>query len=137
MAVIHGKGITRGRATGEAVVCPEALSFLGDLDMGDSRIVAAGHPHAGTPIAGRVLVFPGSRGSGSANVILTVLARHGLAPAAIVNRVMADPNLVEGVILARLPLVCRIDARDYERLHTGMVLTVDAAAGTVSWEDPA
>jgi predicted aconitase with swiveling domain len=137
MAVIHGKGITHGRATGEALVCPESLSFLGDLDLGDSRIVAVGHPHAGTPVAGRVLVFPESRGSGSANVILTVLARGGLAPAAIVNRAMADPNLVEGVILARIPLVCRLEPGDHARLRTGLVLTVDAAAGTVSWEDPA
>lgn len=129
---LHGKGITRGKATAEVLLSPQPFRFLGDVDMDTSCIVAQGHPLKGEKISGKVLVFPHSRGSGSANVILQVLAENNLAPKAIINLEMADTNLAEGVILCQIPLVCRLNKEDYQQLKTGLRVTVDAKDGTVS-----
>ena len=129
--MIKGKGVVKGIAEGEALVFGDAFSFLGDVDMETSEVIAEGHEHRGATIAGKVMIYPETKGSSGGCVVLQVLAKKGLAPAAIVNLKMADYNLVEGCILSRIPVVCLPETDPRESVKTGDRVRVDGEAGTV------
>ena len=128
---IKCKGIVKGIAEGEAVVMDHAFAFMGDVDMDTSEIIARGHEHQGVPIAGKILIYPETKGSSGGCVVLNVLARQGKQPAAIVNLKMPDYNLVEGAILADIPLVCKPDQNPIELINTGDHVKVDAIQGLI------
>jgi predicted aconitase with swiveling domain len=129
---IKCKGIVKGVAEGEAVVMNHAFAFMGDVDMDTSEIIAQGHEHQGVPIAGKILIYPETKGSSGGCVVLNVLARQGKHPAAIVNLKMADYNLVEGAILANVPLVCQPDRNPIELIKSGERVRVDAENGVIT-----
>ncbi len=128
---IKCKGIVKGVAEGEALVMNQAFAFMGDVDMDTSKIIARGHEHQGVPIAGKVLIYPETKGSSGGCVVLNVLARLGKQPAAIVNLKMADYNLVEGAILANVPLVCQPTQNPIEKIKSGEHVRVDADQGVI------
>jgi predicted aconitase with swiveling domain len=64
-------------------------------------------------------------------VVLNVLARQGKQPAAIVNIKMADYNLVEGAILANVPLLCQPEQDPTTLIRTGTKVRTDAVRGVI------
>jgi len=132
---VRARGMVRGKVRGPALVCRKAFSFLGDVDMDTGEIIARGHEHEGETIAGRVMIYPETKGSSGGCVVLTVLAKQGRQPAAIVLENQADPNIVEGAIVCGVALVCEPEANLVEAVPQGAEVTVDGAAGTVSWND--
>jgi hypothetical protein len=127
--------MVKGRIDGEALVCRKAFSFLGDVDMDTGVIIAKGHEHEGASIAGKVLVYPETKGSSGGCVVLTVLAKQGRQPVAIVLEKPADPNIVEGAIIAKVVLVCEPEGDVISMIPGGCKVTVDSGNGTISWED--
>jgi hypothetical protein len=125
--------MVKGRVEGEALVCSKAFSFLGDVDMDTGEIIAKGHEHEGQTIAGKVMIYPETKGSSGGCVVLTVLAKQGKQPAALVLEKPADTNIVEGAILARVPLVCEPEEDLIRTVPNGARVTVDGAAGTVRY----
>jgi predicted aconitase with swiveling domain len=125
------RGIVRGRAEGEALVCAEAFSFLGDVDMDSGEIIARGHEHVGETISGKVMVYPETKGSSGGCIVLMTLAKAERPPAAIVLGKPADPNIVEGAILAGIPLLCQPEAAFLASVRTGDRIAVDADAGRI------
>ena len=128
---IKCKGIVKGIAEGEALVMHKAFAFMGDVDMDTSEIIAHGHEHHGMPIAGKILIIPETKGSSGGCVVLNVLARQNKQPAAIVNLKMADYNLVEGAIMANVPLVCTPELNPLDHIKTGDIVRVDAENGVI------
>jgi predicted aconitase with swiveling domain len=128
---IKCKGIVKGVAEGEALVMDHAFAFMGDVDMDTSKIIARGNEHLGEPIAGKILIYPETKGSSGGCVVLNVLARQGKQPAAIVNLKMADYNLVEGAILAKIPLVCQPAQNPIVLIRSGSRIKVDADQGLI------
>ena len=123
----------RGRARGAAFVCAKALAFMGDIDLDTGQVIARGHPHAGESIAGRVLIYPETKGSSGGCQVLTSLAKQKLQPAAIVLLKEPDTNLVEAAILAKVPMVCVPQPDLIERISHGLEVTVDGSTGQVHW----
>ena len=133
MAVSYSvRKVVRGKAEGDAIVCPGSFSFLGDVDLATSEIIAADNPNCGLRLAGKVLVYGETKGSSGGCVVLTTLARRGIAPAAIVTAKPADYNLAEGAILAQVPFVCEPDGDVLAELTTGVHLSVNADSGTLT-----
>jgi predicted aconitase with swiveling domain len=132
---VKARGMVRGRVQGEALVCRRAFSFLGDVDMDSGAIIAHGHEHEGASIAGRVMVYPETKGSSGGCVVLTTLARQGRQPAAIILEKPADTNMVEGAILAGVALLCEPDEPLIDTVRNGTMITVDGSAGEISWSD--
>ena len=132
--VIRGKGVVKGVVEGEALLFQEAFSFLGDVDMDTSEIIAKGHEHEGVHIAGKVMIFPETKGSSGGCVVLSVLKKQDRQPAAIVVLKMADYNLVEGAILSKVPVICLPERDPRECIATGDLVRVDGAEGTIVWE---
>ena len=130
---VKARGIVRGKVQGPALVCQKAFSFLGDVDMDTGVIIAKGHEHEGESIAGKVMIYPETKGSSGGCVVLQVLAKQGKQPAAIVLSKPADPNIVEGAIVTGVALVCEPEEDLIKAVPNGALVTVDGSTGDVSW----
>lgn len=61
--VIYGRGAFCGKASGEAVVCPESIQGWSGVSDTTGEIIETGHSQKGINIAGKILVLPCSKGS--------------------------------------------------------------------------
>ena len=128
--ILSGRTIYPGQAKGEALVSRMAISFYGGVDPETGLITEGGHDLKGQSIAGKVLVFPGGKGSTVGSYVLYRLMQAGLAPAAIINAECETITAV-GCIISEIPCVDQIDI---SRLKTGMTLLVEAENGLVRVE---
>ena len=122
-----GRVIKAGQCQGEALVSPEPIGFFGGVDPETGLIVEKGHPLYGDCVAGRVLVFPTSKGSTVGSYILYRLKKAGYAPAGIVNA-QSEPIVAVGAIIADIPMVDRVDIAQFQ---TGDLVTLDGENVTV------
>ncbi|MGE5258546.1 MAG: aconitase X swivel domain-containing protein [Hyphomicrobiales bacterium] len=127
---IKCKGILPGKAAGRAMVLPNPISFQGEIDE-EGTIVVSGHPYAGESVSGRVMIYPEAKGSSGGCMMLRLLAKRGKKPAAIVNTRHLDANLVEGAILADIPMLCYPEENIYDRITTGDWVEVDGESGLI------
>ena len=104
--IIEARGIVSGTAQGPALVATEPVSFLGDVDIRSGRIVGDLPSARNANVRGTVLVFPYTSGSAGAWRFLYQLYKHGNHPVALVTEQVPDPSVVQGAILAGIPIVC-------------------------------
>jgi predicted aconitase with swiveling domain len=130
MVIMQGRSIARGSGSGELLVSPAPISFLSGVDPETGVIVEKGHPLEGKPVSGKVLAFEFGNGSTVGSYVLYALSRNGHAPAAIVNK-EAEPIIVTGAILGRIPM---IDHIDISRLRSGAKVTVNGDTGELLCE---
>ena len=128
---IKFKGILPGKAVGEALVLKEPIGFQGEIDE-EGYIAIAGHPYTGKNVSNKILIYPEAKGSSGGCMMLRLLAKRGKKPAAIVNTRHLDPNLVEGAILADIPLLCYPDKDVYDLISTGDMVEVDGDSGILT-----
>jgi hypothetical protein len=128
---IRCKGVVKGVAEGKALVMKKSFAFMGDVDMATSEIIAKEHEHYGRKIAGKIMIYPETKGSSGGCVVLISLAKLGLQPAAIINLKMADYNLVEGAILAGIPLGCLPEDDLTKMIQTGDMVMLDTENGWI------
>jgi predicted aconitase with swiveling domain len=128
---IRGRGIVHGTAIGIALVSPEPFSFLGDLDIRTGMVVNRTSSIRGQSVGGRVLVLPVSVGSAGAWRFLYQLFVHGTNPVAIVTRALPDSSLVQGAILAGVPVVCDPGEDVLSMISTGDTVEVDGTTGLI------
>ncbi len=124
---LKGRCIVPGHCKGRALTSTKPISFLGGVDSSTGRIVERDHDLKGKAVKGRVLCFPHGHGSTVGSYVLYSLARNGLAPKGIINQT-ADPVVVVGAIIAKIPMV---DQVDIGRIETGDLLEVDGEKGIV------
>ncbi len=122
--------VSRGRAGGEALVTAQSISFLGSVDPKTGVVIEKGHELAGKSITGRVLVFPGGKGSTVGSYVIYQLKKNGTAPAAMVN-IKAEPIVAVGAIISNIPLVDRMEKDPVTAIRTGDKVLVDAIVGSV------
>jgi len=106
MIEIAARGIVIGKASGPALVSAEAISFLGDVDIRSGRVVGDLPSVRNASLRGTVLIMPYTRGSAGAWRFLYQLFKHDNHPVAIVTNAVPDPSVVQGAILAGIPIVC-------------------------------
>jgi predicted aconitase with swiveling domain len=128
---IRARGIVPGTASGPALVSPVGLSFLGDIDIRSGTIVNQAHPLWGHTVAGRILVVPYTVGSAGAWRFLYQLHVHRHHPAAILSAALPDSSLVQGAILASVPVLCEPDTDLLAAIRTDDLVLVDAGDGTI------
>lgn len=121
MIKLSGRVIYRGKASGEALVSPAPIGFLGGVDPQTGVVVEQGHPLNGLSVGGKVLVFPTGKGSTVGSYTLYRLARTGLAPAAIINA-RSEAIVAVGAIIAEIPM---LDLVDISLFQTGDPVEVD------------
>jgi phosphomecalonate degydratase small subunit len=131
---ITARGIVSGVATGPALISAKAFSFLGDVDIKTGEVVNAESPIRGQSVKGRVLVVPDTVGSAGSWRFLYQLHVHGTSPAAIVSQNLPDSSLVQGAILAGVPMVCSPEVDAVESIKPFDVVTVNGSAGCLTVE---
>jgi predicted aconitase with swiveling domain len=126
---IKGKTISKGIATGKALVSKEPISFLGGVDPKTGNIKENGHPLEGRKIGGKVLIFPKGKGSTVGSYVIYQLKKEGQAPAAIIN-IEADAMVASGAIISNIPMMHRLE-KDPLKLREGQMVTVNGNEGFV------
>ena len=125
--------ISGGSASAPALASREAISFLGTVDPETGEVVDPGHQLCGKAIGGKVLIFPGGKGSTVGSYVIYQLKKRGVAPAAMIN-LRSEPIVAVGAIISGIPLVDGLPA-DILRLEEGTLVTVDADRGRVIVRD--
>lgn len=97
--VIAAQCLVPGSAEGEVALLDAPLSLWGGFDPETGAVSDVNHPNHGDPVAGRILVMPGGRGSSSSSSVLLESARLGVNPLAIVLA-ERDPILAVGALVA-------------------------------------
>ena len=116
--------VASGRASGPALVTGQAISFLGNVNPETGIVVDPAHELFGESIAGKVLVFPGGKGSTVGSYVIYQLKKRGLAPAAMINLV-SEPIVAVGAVISGIPLVDRV-GEEVLRIKSGTIVEVDA-----------
>ncbi len=116
--------VASGRASGPALVTGQAISFLGNVNPETGVVVDPAHELFGESIAGKVLIFPGGKGSTVGSYVIYQLKKRGLAPAAMIN-LLSEPIVAVGAVISGIPLVDRV-GEEVLRIKSGTIVDVDA-----------
>ncbi|MGI6084781.1 MAG: aconitase X swivel domain-containing protein [Acetivibrionales bacterium] len=128
--ILKGHKCVKGKASGIAMVCDEAVCFVGGIDIKTGDFVEKDHPFFGENIKGRVMVYPTGKGSTGGAYCLYAAATNNVGPAAIINRQIEQVTAV-GAIIADVPVVDRVDPDPIETIRTGDFVEVDADNATI------
>jgi uncharacterized protein len=126
-----GHPIADGCVEGEALVSRDDIMFyLIDPDSG--VVLEKGHSLEGKSVAGKILVFPGGKGSSVVQADgLYQLLMHANAPRAMIIQ-NPETVLVASAIIMEIPMVDQLKASFYQTIQDGDRLRVDATHGVVT-----
>jgi predicted aconitase with swiveling domain len=128
--VLHGRRVVGGCAEGEALVTRQTISGWGGINERDGTVIERRHELRGKSFAGRVLVFPGAKGSSGWSAYFHMTRLNGMAPAAMLfNRMSTKVAL--GAVVTRAPAMTDFDQDPLAVIETGDWVKVDADRGTV------
>lgn len=116
--------VASGAGRGPALVTDQAISFLGNVDPETAIVVDPAHNLFGQSIAGKVLIFPGGKGSTVGSYVIYQLKKKGLAPAAMIN-IRSEPIVAVGAIISGIALVDRVP-EEILMIKNGTMVEVDA-----------
>lgn len=128
--VLQGRKIVKGKASGEAVVTSEAISFNGGVDNMSGIVTEPGHELEGVNIAGKVLVFLTGKGSTGGSYKIYDMVSRGTAPVAFIQ-VNPEPITTIGAIIGNIPVVAGLNENPTIAIATGDFVELDADAGKV------
>lgn len=130
VVVIHGRCVVPGRAEGEALVTRDRISGWGGIDSRTGTIVETRHELRGVSFAGKVLVFPGAKGSSGWSNAFHLTRTLGVAPAAMLFNEMTT-KIALGAVVTRAPALTDFDRDPLGCITTGDWVVVDADRGVV------
>ena len=129
--VIRGRKVVPGVAEGEALVTNEPISGWGGVDPRTGTVVEVRHALRGQSFAGKVLVFPGAKGSSGWSAQFHVARLMGTAPAAWLFNQMTT-KVALGAVVSHAPAMTDFDIDPLSVIRTGDWLRVDADQGIVT-----
>ncbi len=130
MIELKGRCVVPGRAEGEALVTRDRISGWGGIDSRTGTIVETRHELRGVSFAGKVLVFPGAKGSSGWSNAFHLTRSLGTAPAAMLFNEMTT-KIALGAVVTRAPAMTGFDRDPLEHIRTGDWVVVDADRGVV------
>ena len=128
---LTGRGIVPGLVDAEALVTHQPISGFGGIDVATGTVIEPRHELFGVCFTGRVLVFPGAKGSSGWSGFFQSTRLMGTAPAAMVFNVVTT-KAVLGAIVTRVPTVVAAAPDPLQVVRTGDLVRVDGDAGTVT-----
>lgn len=128
--VLRGHRVVKGKAEAEAIVTRDSISFMGGVDPTTGTITESGSELEGEKISGKILVFPGGKGSTGGSYMLYDMAKRGTGPRGIVN-VRTDSIVAMGAVMGNIPTVDQLEKNPFEVIRTGDYVIVDGDSGTV------
>ena len=127
---LKGHKINGGRVEGEAIVCADAFSFLGDFDPTTGNCLIKAPELEGKSMIDKVLVCPTGKGSSRGPLNTYRAMKLNKSPKAIVC-IEAEPVLAAAAMVANMPMVDRLDKNPLEVIKTGDWVKVDGDNGIV------
>lgn len=128
--VIRGRLVVPGCAEGEALVTRQNISGWGGIDSRTGTIVETRHELRGISFAGKVLVFPGAKGSSGWSNAFHLTRTFGVAPAAMVFNDMTT-KIALGAVVTRAPCMTDLEQNPLDVIETGDWVRVDADHGVI------
>lgn len=130
IVLLRGRCVVPGVAEGEALVSPDRISGWGGIDSRTGTIVEVRHALRGVSFAGKVLVFPGAKGSSGWSNAFHLTRTFGVAPAAMLFNEMTT-KIALGAVVTRAPALTDFDRDPLTLIETGDWVRVDADRGLV------
>ena len=116
--------ISRGIAEGEVLLSQDQILFY-HADPATGIITERGHCLEGISVKGKILVFPGGKGSSVVQMDgMYKLEQHGTAPLGLIV-LEPDTVLVSSAIIMELPMVDRVEQAFYDTIRTGDRVRID------------
>lgn len=131
MIELLGRGIVPGVTEAEALVTRDPISGFGGIDVATGTVIEPRHELFGVCFTGKVLVFPGAKGSSGWSGFFQSTRLMGTAPAAMVFNVVTT-KAVLGAIVTRIPTVVEASPNPLDVIRTGDLLRVDGDNGVVT-----
>lgn len=130
LEVLRGRKVVGGCVEGEVLRTDAHISGWGGIDSRTGTIVEMRHPLRGQSFAGKVLVFPGAKGSSGWSNAFHLTRSMGVAPAAMLFNEMST-KIALGAVVTRAPAMTDFDSDPLLALCTGDWVRVDADQGLV------
>ena len=127
---IRGRMVVPGVAEGEALVTQQTISGWGGVNPMTGEVIETRHELRGVSFAGRILVFPGAKGSSGWSGIFHMTRLTGKAPLGMLFNVMTTKAALGAVVL-RTPTMTDFDVDPLDVIETGDRVRIDADAGEV------
>ena len=131
VGVLQGRCVVPGVAQALALVTRDRISGWGGVDPRTGTVVETRHELRGQSFAGRVLVFPGAKGSSGWSAQFHIARLMGTAPAAWLFNNM-NTKMALGAVVSHAPAVTDFDRDPLSLICTGDRVHVDATQGRVT-----
>jgi predicted aconitase with swiveling domain len=128
--VLTGRTVVGGIAEGEALVTHQTISGWGGVDPTTGTVIESRHELRGQSFAGKVLVFPGAKGSSGWSAVFHMARLAGCAPLAMIFNVMTTKAAL-GAVVMRIPTITDLDRDPLALIETGDRVEVDATNSVV------
>lgn len=128
--VLRGRKVVGGVAEGEALVTRDRISGWGGIDPRTGTIIETRHELKGQSFKGKVLVFPGAKGSSGWSAQFHIARLTGAAPAAMLFNEMTT-KIALGAVVMHAPSLTDFDRDPLTVIETGDWVRVDADRGVV------
>lgn len=128
--VLRGRTVVRGKAKAQALVTRQTISGWGGINEREGSVIELRHELRGQSFAGKVLVFPGAKGSSGWSAFFHMCRLNNVAPAAMIFTRMTT-KIALGAVVTRVPAITDLDGDVFELIETGDLVEVDADAGIV------
>jgi len=128
--VLHGRKVVGGCVEGEALVTRDHISGWGGIDPRTGTIIETRHVLRGQSFKGKVLVFPGAKGSSGWSSQFHIARLAGTAPLAMLFNEMTT-KIALGAVVTHAPAMTDFDRDPLEAIATGDWVKVDADRGVV------
>jgi predicted aconitase with swiveling domain len=128
--VLKGRRIVGGCTEGEALVSHETISGWGGIDPATGTVIERRHELYGVCFTGKILVFPGAKGSSGWSGFFQSTRLLGTAPRGMIFTVVTTKSAL-GAVVTRIPTVSDLDQDPVAVIRTGDLVRIDADHGTV------
>lgn len=128
--LIRGRKVVGGYVEGEAMVTTQTISGWGGINETDGSIIERRHELVGQSFAGKILIFPGAKGSSGWSAFFHMTRINGVAPAAMLFTRMTT-KIALGAVVTRVPAMTDFDQDIISEIRTGDRVIVNADEGIV------
>jgi predicted aconitase with swiveling domain len=128
--IIRGRKVVGGVVEGEALVTHQTISGWGGVNPMKGEVIESHHELRGQSFGGKILVFPGAKGSSGWSAVFHTTRLTGHAPIGMLFNI-ATTKAALGAVVLRVPAMTDFDRDPLEFIETGDLVRIDADAGEV------
>jgi len=128
--ILHGRKVVGGCAEGEAIVTRQTISGWGGVNPMEGTIIERRHELKGQSFKGKILVFPGAKGSSGWSTTFHTARLAGSAPKAMIFNQMTT-KIALGAVVTHAPAITDLDRDPLQVISSGDWVKVDADKGIV------